>query len=216
MTDPSDRASRMAAAAVALFAWYGLVLQLYVTVATARSQGTSIASAIVNYISFFTILTNLLVAVVLTAARARINSTLAAFCKRPTVQTAVMVFIAIVGIVYSLVLRNLWDPEGLQKIADVLLHDAVPLFYLVYWLRFVPKGNLHFRNVSSWLIYPGVYLVYTMLRGAISGRYPYPFLDVTGLGYARVGMNVLALLAAFLGMGLLFVAFGRWMSRSRA
>ena len=36
-------------------------------------------------------------------------------------------YIAIVGITYSLLLRHMWNPQGTQKIADVLLHDVVPV-----------------------------------------------------------------------------------------
>lgn len=130
------RYSRYAAAGIALLAWYGLLLQLYVVIITARSTGVPVATAIVNYFSFFTILTNLLVALVLTLSLRPQASSLNRFCARPTVQSATAVYIAIVGVVYSLALRNIWGPEGLQKVADVVLHDATPVLYVLYcaWL----------------------------------------------------------------------------------
>ncbi len=215
-----SRLARLAAAAIALLGWYGLLLQLYVVIATARATGVPVTTAISNYFSFFTILTNLLVALVLTLSLRTTPSTLSVYASRATVQSAVAVYIAIVGMVYSLVLRNLWDPEGLQKIADVILHDAIPVLYLLYWLTFVRKGkdhdSLRFSRVPTWLAYPLLYLVYSLIRGAITGIYLYPFIDAGKLGYPRVGLNAVVLLFAFLGMSLFLVAIDRWMPRGKS
>jgi len=215
-TPPASRVSRTFGRSLAALAWYGLLLQLYLIIVNAPSNGLPVATAVVNYFSFFTILTNLLVAVALTFSGPERASVLGSFCSRPTVQTAIAVYISIVGIVYSLVLRSLWDPEGLQKIADKVLHDAVPLLYVVYWALFVRKDGLQFRDVGRWLLYPAIYLVYTLIRGAASGRYPYHFLDAGQLGYSRVGANIVLLVAAFAVTGSSFVAIGRWMSRNAA
>ena len=158
-TTAQTRLSRYAAMAIALLGWYGLLLQLYVVIVTARSTGVPVATAIVNYFSYFTILANLLLVLVLTLSLHPEASALHGFCARPSVQSATAVFIAIVGIVYSIALRNVWDPEGLQKIADVVLHDAAPVLYVLYWLLFVGKDKLQFRDVPAWLVYPGVYAV---------------------------------------------------------
>ncbi|MGB9205872.1 MAG: Pr6Pr family membrane protein [Terriglobales bacterium] len=214
------RLARLAAAAIALLGWYGLLLQLYVVIATARATGVPVTTAISNYFSFFTILTNLLVALVLTLSLRTTPSTLSAYAGRSTVQSEVAVYIAIVGIVYSLALRNLWDPEGLQKIADVILHDAIPVLYLLYWLAFGRKGkdddSLRFRRVPTWLAYPLLYLLYSLIRGAITGIYLYPFIDAGKLGYPRVALNAVVLLFAFLGTSLFLVAIDRWIPQGRS
>ncbi len=211
-----SRTARAFAMALATLAWYGLVLQCYVTIITSQAKGLLVSGAVINYFSFFTILTNLLVAVVLTCSLSRRTSNLVNFFKRPTVQTAVAVFIAIVGIVYSLVLRNIWDPEGLQKVADLVLHDAVPLLYVIYWALFVRKDELRVRDVGGWMLYPTIYLAYTMARGATTGWYPYHFLDARTLGYGKVGVNIAVLIVAFVCLSLFFVRIARWMSRSLA
>ncbi|HLX83912.1 MAG TPA: Pr6Pr family membrane protein [Terriglobales bacterium] len=212
-TSPSTSARR-AAAAIAVLAWYGLLLQFYVMIVNARAIGVPMATAIANYFSFFTILTNLLVAVSLTLSLRRTPSTLGILANRPTVQTAATLYIAIVGIVYSLALRHIWDPEGLQKIADIILHDTIPALSILFWLLFVRKDELRFRDIPAWLVYPSVYLVYSMIRGAVLGGYVYPFLDAGALGCGPVIINVVAIAAAFAGLGLLLVGFGRWRSKS--
>jgi len=45
--------------------------------------------------------------------------------------TAITVYITIVGLVYNVILRFLWKPEGLQFIVDELLHTVIPLLLLV-------------------------------------------------------------------------------------
>lgn len=47
--------------------------------------------------------------------------------------TAITVFILIVGSVYQIVLRSIWEPTGLQFIVDELLHTVIPLYMLGYW-----------------------------------------------------------------------------------
>ena len=218
MPTPTTRVSRFAAAVISLLGWYGLLLQLYVIIVTARGTSVPVGTAVVNYFSYFTISTNLLMTLVLALSLWKQPSALGNFCARPTVQSAVAVYIAIVGIVYSVALRSLWAPEGLQKIADIILHDATPVLYVLYWLLFVRKnkgeGGLHLSDVPAWLCYPAIYLVYSMIRGALTGRYLYPFMDAGSLGYPRVALNIVVLIAAFLGLSLSFVAVSRWMSKA--
>ena len=71
------------------------------------------------------------------------------------------------------------------------------------------------EGCRGWLVYPGVYLVYILTRGAVTGLYPYPFVDVNVLGYAGVLAHAAVFLLVFLAMGLLVVAVGRW-TRGRA
>jgi hypothetical protein len=85
----------------------------------------------------------------------------------------------------------------------------VPVGYVVYWLLFAPRAELSWKDSVTWLIYPGVYLVYVLARGAVSGLYPYPFVDVNVLGYGGVLARSGLLMLVFLGMGLLVVAVGR-------
>ncbi len=137
----------------------------------------TLIGGIIAYLSFFTILTNLLVAVALTASlwpRSRMGS----FFSRPSLTAALAAYIATVGIIYSLLLREMWNPEGLQKSADILLHDVVPLLFVAGWLFAFSKARLPWKIVLPWLVYPLAYLGFALIRGALTGRYPYPFIDV--------------------------------------
>ncbi len=201
---------RVLMAAIALAAWFALLLQFPLSIATSRANGMTLIAAVIAYFSFFTILTNLIVAIGLTLSLLAPKSRWGSFLSSAVVASGTALYIAMVGTVYSLLLRHLWNPEGLQKIADVILHDVVPLMYVAYWILFVPKSGLRWKDTLSWSIYPLIYLAWILMRGAISGRYPYPFVDAGQLGYPQVLLNSAMLLAGFLVVGLAVVAVARW------
>lgn len=203
---------RICATVIALTVWFALALQLYLMIEKAMADGTSVWRAAANFVSFFTILTNLLVATVLSSvALGRSSSWLAS----SVTQSGTAIYIAVVGVTYSLLLRSLWNPENFQKVADVILHDIVPIAYVLFWIFFVPKAGLRWKHSLLWLSYPVAYFAYTMVRGAVVGWYPYHFIDAGALGYSRALMNALILLVGFLAIGLLAVACGRMRNLGR-
>ena len=201
------RLGSMLGGIIAAAAWYALALQLSILLRTS----TNWAGTLFNFFGYFTILTNTLVALVLTAPTVPLTGT--ARFATPNVRTAAAVYIAIVGIVYVVVLRELWNPQGAQALADLILHKLVPILYLGYWLVFEPHGRVRWRAALMWLIYPAIYLTYSLVRGAMTGWYPYPFLDVGTIGYARVLVQSGVLLAVFLVMSTLVIGLDKAIAR---
>lgn len=193
--------NRLAVYLIAVSAWAGLVIQFYLTVNS--------ASTFVFYISFFTILTNLLVAVAFTMRFAAPSSKAGAYFFKPRILTAITLYIVVVGLVYNVVLRWLWQPKGLQLLADNLLHVVTPVLCLVYWLLFYRKSTLRWQTPFAWLWYPGIYLAYVLVRGAVTNQYPYPFINVVQIGYPKAFINAAVMLAVFVGLGILLVVVTR-------
>ncbi len=191
---------------ITLFAlgWFELAAQFYLIIV---NRTTSITETVIRYFSFFTILTNLLVTLCIT--NLLISKNRNRFFTRPMTITAIAVYITIVGLVYNIILRSLWQPEGLQLLVDELLHSVIPALFIIYWVVWIPKANIHIKNVLSWLIYPLVYLVFILTRGTVSSYYPYPFVDVTVLGYGRVFINSAGMLLAFLVVSILFFGINK-------
>jgi len=200
-------------ALLAAIGWFALGLQVYLVVIQARATGVSVLSAEERVFSFFTILTNLLVALVMTAEAARPKWAAARFLTRSTVQGAVTVYIIVVGVVYNLLLRKVWNPEGWQKVADEIFHDLVPVAFVIYWLAWTPKGSTSWKDPLRWLVYPLAYALYTLMRGIVTQSYPYPFLNVVHLGYPRVLLNMLILTIAILCLSCVIVGIDRWLGR---
>jgi hypothetical protein len=190
---------------IAIIAWLALSLQQYILLANTPGNGLTVLGAIGRFFLFFTVLTNLLVAIGLTIILVRPQSRWGVYFSRPATLTATAVYILIVGLVYNIILRPLWAPTGLQRVADELLHVVVPVLFLIFWLVFVTKGHLKWRNVFGWLLYPALYFAYSLLRGALSGFYAYPFIDVSKLGSTEVAINAAAILLSFIVIGLFFV-----------
>jgi len=199
----------------ALLGWFGLALQLWFSIRMTEANGGTALGGLWLFLGFYTILSNLLVAGVLTTAAVGSRSALGRFFSRPGVQTAAAMSIVIVSAIYNLMLRGLWNPSGWLLVADVIVHDAMPLLYLAHWWLAVPKGGLRWSQALLWQSYPAGYFFYVLLRGAASGWYPYPFLDVHALGYGQVLLNAIGVLVAFVLVALLLVALGRWQAQRR-
>ncbi|TDK53902.1 Pr6Pr family membrane protein [Pseudomonas moraviensis] len=197
---------------LAVLGWAGLAIQLYLILFARLSIGASLLGGLVSFFSYFTILTNTLVATVLTCAVSERQSAARRWFLQPWVSSGIAVSIAVVGLAYSILLRHLWHPEGWQFVADELLHDVMPLLFLGYWWCCVPKGTLRLRHLPLWLIYPLVYFIYALLRGHLLGAYAYPFIDVAVLGYPQVLANAGGILVGFVLVGLLIIGLDRRLS----
>lgn len=197
--------ARAAAAAVAALAWAALLLQLFLTLRLSAANGNGMAHGLWQYLAYFTVLTNLLVATVATRGALSADSGLDLPWRGGAVTAIVLV-----GLGYHLLLRNVWDPQGAQWLADVSLHYAVPLAALLWWLALPPRRHIAVAAPLRWLLYPAAYALYALVRGAMSGFYPYPFIDVAALGMARVLLNTAVLMLAFVLAAYLLRAWAHW------
>jgi hypothetical protein len=194
---------------VAITVWIAVTLQLVLSMELTRENGGGYVRGLVMYLGYFTILTNILVASAVTAPLIKPRSGIGRFFADGRVATGVCSAILLVGIGYHVLLRTAWDPQGAQWVADVLLHYVTPGLFLLYWLWLIPKDGVGWRALPFWCAYPLAYFVYALIRGALIGVYPYPFLDVRSLGYAGTVMSAAALLGAFLLLGAMLIAVAR-------
>jgi hypothetical protein len=188
-------------AAVAAFALAAqLVLVIDGASVLVTEEPPSLAQRLVHFVSYFTVLTNVLVcAVTITLAR------------RPdrdgpgwrVLRLSGVTGIVVTGIVHWFFLRPLLHLTGWSYATDLLLHVVVPILALVGWLVFGPRPRVVLRVVLASLLYPVLWLVYTLVAGAVSGWYPYPFLDVDRLGGARVALACVGVTAAILAVSVL-------------
>ena len=91
---------RIYAAVGALLGWFALALQLYLMLV--QAPGLAMLGTVITYFSFFTILTNLLIALVFTAVAFGPENGWGQWFRSPSVQAGTAVYIAIVGIIYQL------------------------------------------------------------------------------------------------------------------
>jgi hypothetical protein len=167
------------------------------------------AASSVKFFSFFTILTNILAAVALLAPVVAPRSSLGAFLARPTVRTAITGYIIMVGTVYYLLLRDLSHRQGFSLMLEQALHYVTPPLFVLDWVLFVPKRDVDWRVGFAALGFPLAYVGWTLVHGALTGWYPYPFTDVAELGYPRALLNMAGLTAIFLALVAALAAIGK-------
>jgi hypothetical protein len=198
-------AGRVAAASVALVGWIGMAVQLDASI----GMMGAVPAAIWKMLLFFTIIANLLAAIVMTGI---------ALGRRgfgtPVLVGGVTIAMLLVGVVYALLLRGLLELSGGAALADLLLHSVTPVLVPLYWIAFAPKGGLAWRDPLVWAGLPIVYFGYALLRGAVEGVYPYPFMNVTRIGWGATLANALAMAIGFLVTGFLLVWLDRRLART--
>ncbi len=212
MNNKSNKVKLIFLSIISVLGWFAVFLQLYLII---QNRVASVPETIVRFFSFFTILTNILTAICFSVLWIKPKNKLELFFLSNKTLTAITLYILIVGIVYNLILRFLWVPTGLQKIDDEILHSAIPILVLIYWFKYVERKNLAYKNILIWLIYPSVYLIYTLIRGHFFNFYPYPFLDVIQLGYSKVFTNSFFMVLVFLVVGILLIGVSKVLNNKK-
>jgi len=159
-----------------------------------------------NFFSFFTIEANLFAAAVFLLS-AYGYATKRVIRHGSVLRGAATLYMVTTGLVYVTLLTGLQESLNTHiPWVNFVLHYLIPLVALLDWLIDRPRHEmLSYKVISLWLIFPIVWLVYSVIRGALVGWYAYPFLDPhTGGGLVEViivclGISVLmALLSAVL------------------
>lgn len=197
---------------IAFLGWFGLIAQLTITLNNYDPSRT-MPGILLQYISYFTVICNALISIGLTAILLAPASAIGKFFSRNTILTAMALYIIVVGIVFNTVLRNLLTLSGLAWWVNEVMHVFIPVLYTLFWLFMVPKAGLFYKNTLSWLWVPFIYLIYTLIRGALSGLYPYPFMDAGKYGYGHVAISSVIILFVVLGSGLLLIFIARLMPK---
>jgi hypothetical protein len=189
-----------------------LVIQIPITAAATGGAFDTPAARVANLFTFFTILSNILVAGVCLVLAARPGH------RSPLFAVAwldALLAITVTGIVYNTVLIGLYELHGAELVADRLFHMVSPALFVLGWLLFGPRGLVTARTVAVSLLYPLLWLAFTLVRGAIISWYPYPFLQVPELGYGQVTLNSLLITSLFLALAAAVVGIDRVLGRTR-
>ena len=153
------------------------------------------STRVIRFFSYFTIESNLLVA---------ITSTMLAL--RPlrdgllfrVLRLDALFGITVTLVVYAVLLAPQHDPHGISAATNAGLHYVAPALAIAGWLLFGPRPRIDERTLLLALIWPTLYIGYTLAHGAVTDWYPYPFVDAAHLGYAtalRNGLGMVVLMA---------------------
>jgi hypothetical protein len=182
----------------------------------ATAAFTSPVARTFNIFAYFTIQSNLIVAItcLLLALRPGIGTHGSSGTVFRVFRLDGLVMIIVTGVVYHTLLAGLLDLGGWQLVSDQIVHTAVPLMAAIGWLVFGPRGLVSWKVVGFSIVYPLLWLAFTLARGAVDDWYPYPFIDVGELGYARVTVNTLGITVGFVALAAGALGLDRLLARS--
>lgn len=162
-----------------------------------------------DWITYFTLWSNVVVAVVVTTLVARP----ALFARSHRVgwiwrslRLDTVLMIVVTGLVYNLILAKDVHLNGWPLVSNTFVHILTPIVTTLVWLIAGPRRLISWPVIGGALIVPVIYLVWALARGAIIDAYPYPFLDVAVKGYGYVLTYVAAILVFAIVLSLLLWA----------
>jgi hypothetical protein len=193
-------------AIAALVIWFSIGLQFTISL---KLTDYNYPETLKVFLSYFTVSTNIIVAICFTALSFAKKSDNGSFFTKSGTLTAITVYIVVVGLIYNTMLRGLMLLNGWPRVADEFLHVVSPIIFLIFWIFYVDKSHLRYKSALKWLIYPLIYVIFTVIRGYFINRYPYPFIDVIQLGYPTAILNAAIIIFIFWLLSLFFIFIGR-------
>jgi len=192
---------------IAVVACLGPVLQYGLMVYDETLVSAAVKS--VEFFSYFTILSNMLAAAALAAPWVAPASAFAAWAERSGPRASIATYLTITAVVYHTLLAWQWHPQGLRLVADTILHTITPAAYLLDLALRGGRGPARWTTATKAMAFPALYGVWTLIHGALSGWYPYPFMNVAKRGYPAVVLTMVEMSVAFAGAALVFIALSR-------
>lgn len=125
------------------------------------------------------------------------------------VRVAITSYAVMTAVVYNLLLRGLPD-EGYvgPQWPGEIMHVWFPIYIALDWLFAPGRPRLGWRALLVVIVYPLLWLGFTLVRGSIDGWYPYPFLDPAS-GWGSVLVYILVITAFVVGVAALLIAYSR-------
>jgi hypothetical protein len=202
-------AARVIAIAGALAGAAALILQFCLMYGSMSADGFSPPAIAWRYLGYFTILTNIFVALIWTRAVLRPEAYM------PRLEAAGAVSIVMVGVIYHALLASRWNPQGLQLVADFTHHTLVPALFALYWLM-RPHGQLKWIDAFALVIWPLAYCPYALTRGAFDGWYAYFFLDPNHMSVVQLVTSIAGLSSVFLVCALVLIGVDKILAKRAA
>lgn len=143
-----------------------------------------------RFVSYFTIQSNF-AALLASLAVVRGRPLDTAFGR--SLRLASLVGMTVTCIVYIVVLSGDSTSTGIDQVANLMLHYFGPPLFVLAWIGFGPFFSLGIRDIPGALVWPLLWIIYTLVHGAITDWYPYPFIDVATKGYGAVFVNIAAI-----------------------
>jgi hypothetical protein len=180
------------------------------------SSQYGIGFSLLNFFSFFTILSNVFVTIVFV-----ISAFYLAIGRKPSpsedvLRGASVLYMAVTGIIYATLLSGI-DVDLTLPWVNLQLHYIMPIVVVADWLYQPQRATLSIKKITPWLLFPALYLVYSLIRGPIVNWYPYPFLNPASAGgYGGVALYSVGILGVLFVVSFVLMKLGNALKRHAA
>ena len=168
---------------------------------------------VLRFFSFFTVQSNLLAAATTLSLIAQPNRDGRSW---RVLRVAALVGMTVTFVVYTIALRPILHLTGIAKLTDIGFHYVAPVMTVAGWLLFGPWPRVDVESLVRHLAWPISYLIYILVLGIVTGWYPYPFINVSQLGYPRALLNALIVTVLLLFVGAVYRIIDARLGRAKA
>lgn len=163
----------------------------------------------IDQLRFFTFLSNtmMLIAAAQLAITGRVPGSWHAL------RMAGVICLVITGVVFNLLLDE-GGRQGWMVVNNVLVHIATPILAVAVWALAGPATSTGGRLARA-AILPLLWLAMTLIRGALTGDWPYTILDPAVVGTRGAAMYLTAIFASFFLIGGVMIAVDNMRRRRR-
>ena len=220
----SPARGRTAFGATAVLAGFGMALNLVLTALGTYPSTQTVTTLfgfndsgilgapgrVFDFFSYFTVLSNILVAVVMAMLWRNPSRSGALF---RILRMDALVMITVTGLVYWAVLAGGVELQGLEYVTNTIEHTLVPIATLLVFVIFGPRGQFRVSTVFAALVLPIAWALLTLVRGATISAYPYGFINVAQYGYGSVLVNIAGVAVLGIVIGFVFLGLDRLLAR---
>jgi hypothetical protein len=131
----------------------------------------------------------------------------------------IVTYAVLTGVIYNLLLRDFVASTLPSTAPDwplEMVHVWVPIYLIADWLLNPHRARLSWWAVPITLIYPALWFAASIVRGELTGWYPYEFLDPTQTGgWIQILATIAPISALAVGVSTVLIVINRLYSSRR-
>lgn len=199
---------------VFIIAWTAVIIRIYIGISDI-SGGAEPASYLGNTFSYFTIQSNIMVVIWITLALLLGHKEERSILLHPIIHGAICLYITVTFLIFAIFLSGGWQPTGIEAVSNLLMHYIIPFIFIGEWIISETTTPYKYKYLIFYTFYPFGYLFYTVIRGYITGFYPYYFFDLNSISVVDLIINVILLIILFTILGGIYITINRKLYKSR-
>lgn len=199
---------------VFLMTWTAIIIRIYLGIVDVIN-GADPLVYFGNMFSYFTMQSNVMVGIWLLFVLLLGGKEERALILHPIVHGAICLYITATFLIFAVFLSPYYQPTGLEGVYNILMHYVIPFAFIAEWIVSELDTRYEYNYLIYYTSYPFAYLFYTVIRGFITGFYPYYFFDLNQISILDLIVNVIMLIILFTILGTIYITINRKLNKSK-